>query len=717
MARKVHNHKRHHEGMNNSQHSMKLQEEASKIMYKPEVKLPHSTKGSKNNGYSNVNSVRELMNEELSTQSCNRNNVPSIVARLMGLDMMPLGSRSVVLLSDQCITDQNMENKIFDDDGMGKKFTNPMLLEEELKKFKREFEAYQALRLKECPKVDERIRSVSQRTKSVQELVPCNTNSKTKRKGKGKVAMNKSRRRFDDTSLSPTQITILKPCCYHEESLINSSETSQGRTSTGLKDFLEEVKVKLLSEMQGKSTLEKCSSVRGSENERHNIKKQSNSKEVVCHRSSEFIDFVTRDVVEANLLHSQSTRSYRSEIEFNGQSSPEFISRGTMKYANLNDDSLLQKELSPMNLVRSFSAPLSGRFSRFSTGDQIRKKLEDLERMSFDAKKKKKKDRFGIREKVSYLKQKFGLRGKIFSKRIHSMVETPNSIEDGFMMRDLRSGPTVLMKHGRNHDNFTEVPPSPASMCSSVHEELWRQSAILSPISTPSVSSVDDSIMPQVYGDINSDLNELSKQLSQLEFDSSEEFATKRKSAEYEIERLLDPAESYIRDLLVASGLYFGSWDKYLQKEDTFTNPIANSIFEEVEESHKKCLVKENIIDNKLDHKMLLDLLNEALSIVLGQPLTMSRFRRKLNNSCIIQTPPCGKELLKLVWDIIHVSLYPPMSNTCSYSFDSLKAQDFGSISLYGLMNDEINNVLEMEMACSISDDLVEELIKDMMGF
>ena len=88
--------------------------------------------------------------------------------------------------------------------------------------------------------------------------------------------------------------------------------------------------------------------------------------------------------------------------------------------------------------------------------------------------------------------------------------------------------------------------------------------------------------------------------------------------------------------------------------------------------------------ENKLEHKVLLDLLNEALSIVLGPPLTLSRFRRKLNHS-FMQPPPWGKELLKLVWDIIHVSLYPP-SNT-SYSLDSLVARDLGSISWYGLIN------------------------------
>jgi len=211
-------------------------------------------------------------------------------------------------------------------------------------------------------------------------------------------------------------------------------------------------------------------------------------------------------------------------------------------------------------------------------------------------------------------------------------------------------------------------------------------------------------------------VTELRRQLNQLESDGPEDLTMKQEPAESELDQLEDPAESYIRDLLVSSGLYFGSWDKSLLRGDTFAKPIGNSVYEEVEESHKK-LVKENdeicIKDqneSKLDHKVLLDLLNEALSVVLGPPLTLSRFRRKLRNSSIL--PPSGKELLSLVWDVIRVSLYPP-SDISTYSLDTLVAQHLGSIPWSGLINDEIN-ILERDIECLITDDLVEELTKDM---
>jgi len=210
-------------------------------------------------------------------------------------------------------------------------------------------------------------------------------------------------------------------------------------------------------------------------------------------------------------------------------------------------------------------------------------------------------------------------------------------------------------------------------------------------------------------------VTELRRQLNQLESDGPEDFTMKQEASESDLDQLEDPAESYIRDLLIASGLYFGSWDKSLLRGDTFAKPIGNSVYEEVEESRRKwvkenddsCIKDQN--ENKPDHKVLLDLLNEALSVVLGPPLTLSRFRRKLSNSSMLL--PSGKELLNLVWDIIRVSIYPP-SDISTYSLDTLVAQHLGSIPWSELINDEIN-ILERDIECLITDDLVEELTKD----
>ncbi|XP_027917135.1 uncharacterized protein LOC114176324 isoform X2 [Vigna unguiculata] len=792
MAKKIHAHKNNNDDMETSGNGMKLQVETSHV-HCAEGELPVEDGWSKKIGYSNVDPVKKANKEGFSKQSGTRSNAPSVVARLMGIETMPLplDTKSVVPLDES--THENMERKFSkkkmngkgwagrgssnlnsfshmefdsfyqhtddDDDEGGHSFGEPRPREhpqeEELQKFKKEFEEYQSTRFKEWPKLPNghQMESILSKKK---ESFP--SRSKTQSRDFEESLMMKSKSRLLDICTSPTQIVILKPgservCnCNHEENCTSLSGTLHKRK--GIEDFLEEVRERLRCELQG---------IRDGGIETP-FNDKSDAKEVT--------ESMTRDA-EPNLLRSESTRSYKSKMQLNGQSSPEFfnidtrrflserlrntvknelhldipevacyldndrvrLKQDTIKGANdksqwgvleekkelqtcsnrhkLDDNVLLHKELSPRNLERSLSAPASGAsFGRLLledrhilTGALIQRKLEAVEARPVGVKKQK-KDGFNIKEKLSNFKYTFGLRGKLFGKRVKSKVESHGS-EHGAILRDVRSGPTILMKYGDRHENSTEVPPSPASVSSCADEEHWRQSGYSSLTSTPDASSLDDIFVPKVFRDISSGLNDLKRQLSELDSDGYVDFTTKQEPIEFSLVELDDPAESYVRDLLVASGLYFGSWDKY----------IGNSVFEEVEESHRK-LVKEDERStkdhnkNKLEHKVLLDLLNEALAIVLGPPLTLSRFRRKLSNSSL-QPPPCGKELLKLVWDIVRVSLHPT-SNTSLYSVDSFVAQDLASISWSGLTNDEIDT-LERETACTIADDLVEEFTKDML--
>lgn len=175
---------------------------------------------------------------------------------------------------------------------------------------------------------------------------------------------------------------------------------------------------------------------------------------------------------------------------------------------------------------------------------------------------------------------------------------------------------------------------------------------------------------------------------------------------------LEDDTEGYVRDLLVASGFYDGSYEKSLSRWDPLGKPISKSVFEQVEESYRK-LAKENDSsrNEKVDHKVLLDLLNEALSTILGSPLTMSRFLRKFVGSSILP-PPRGRKLLNSVWEIIHVNLYPP-NDRCYYSLDSMVGRDLGSTSWSGVTDDE-TIVLGREVECHIFGDLVVEILEDM---
>lgn len=182
---------------------------------------------------------------------------------------------------------------------------------------------------------------------------------------------------------------------------------------------------------------------------------------------------------------------------------------------------------------------------------------------------------------------------------------------------------------------------------------------------------------------------------------------------------LKDPAEAYVRDLLVASGLYDGSSDKFLWRWETSAKPISMSVFEEVEESYKKLSKDHNSSlkdqrERKVDHKLLLDLLNEALSTVLVPRSTISavsKFKRNIMNSSSFPTLR-GKKLLDCVWEIVCDHLYPPTDRSCS-SLDSMVAQDLRLAPWTGLMDDEVNT-LGREMESMIMGDLVEEILEDM---
>lgn len=213
------------------------------------------------------------------------------------------------------------------------------------------------------------------------------------------------------------------------------------------------------------------------------------------------------------------------------------------------------------------------------------------------------------------------------------------------------------------------------------------------------------------------DYSELRRQLDQLGSNGSEDTTIDEEPPEVEIIELEDQAEAYIRDLLVASGFYGGSSDTVLSRWDPLARPISNRVFDKVEESYKK-LAKDSEGspeadgEKKVDHKVLLDLLNEALSTVLGPPVGMSRFRRKFMGSTMLSAPH-GKKLLDCVWEIIRVHVYPPADKSC-YSLDSMVARDLGSIPWSGLIDDEMN-ALGRDMESMIIGGLVDEIVKDML--
>ncbi|KAL1162403.1 hypothetical protein V6Z11_A07G198100 [Gossypium hirsutum] len=642
MARKILAKKKYVDGLEAPRNSVELKLDTSQSYYSagdlPTYQVEEDWAA--RNLYQTEASMKKLICEEMSKQSNTGQNAPSIVAKLMGIDPLPVDTKSVVQPvvkksdnqrvkfsgREKCVKGSNLNyskqrevdaiysKRVRDagrwntDHRYGKPRPREHPQEEELQKFKKEFEAWQVARLRECSKIVDKLNmeKMTLYDDSVQAMHEKPLESKrfaikgsglhhrrhkselftAEKNESGRRSMNKDFRlpsmidHNGKLDAVPTRIVILKPgpdsICDHEESCISSSGTFQERTS--MEDFLEEVRERLKLELQGKGlNIKKSSVIRGSGTETpFSEKPSSDPKQIAKHIANQVRENVNRDIGR-NLFRSESTRSYRSEVQFNGPGSPEFISKdtrrllserlrnvhkqetqfdapivisttpafdngrdrlGRMQYMSKSgneqsyresvkhgqemqtssfrhgdDVGLLNWELSPRNLIRSLSAPVSGTsFGKLPledchilTGAQIRRKHEGNENASVDIRRRK-KEKFNLKEKVSNIKYSLTLRRRLFGKKIQSVVESYNANSD--LAKDVLSGPTVIMNIGERHENSTEVPPSPASFCSSTHEEFWREVDYLSPISTPDVTLGEDNVVPQVFNEASSNLND-----------------------------------------------------------------------------------------------------------------------------------------------------------------------------------------------------------------
>ncbi|CAI9110484.1 OLC1v1010520C3 [Oldenlandia corymbosa var. corymbosa] len=821
--------------------------------------------------YSTEAPIRKLISEDLSERQNTKHNAPSVIARLMGVDMLPSERKTVALKVDsknemhlQNLSNDKSKDGITghnhcyskfsklkrsnsfdsietrhvdrwnDDTKWDKPRPREHPQEEELQKFKKEFEAWQVARIKECSKFIEVGRKPSQwlaqenlnkekinfyansiearvDTKSVEPVgdgLTSHENGSFQHMEKKSFSSEKrdfySRIRTtsvdfklpresdsgneSDRASEPSKIVILRPGL---DTFVNGEEESWGSSPCiseergSIEDFLEEVKERLKGELHGK-TYKWSSNVRGGGIETPYSEKPSDPKQIAQRIAKQVRDSVTRDLV-MDLYRSESTRSYRSGMQLNDSDSPEFISRDTRKIlaerlrnvlkeeshrhvpdvttrrstrlSKLNPErhreeqlrhgsnagnklckrnageldmqsrsfrgeptakAEIHEDLSPRNLIRSLSAPVSGTsFGKLLledrhilTGAHIRRKHESIEKITINVKKRK-KEKFSLREKVTSLKYSFTFKGRLFGRKIHISDQQHSNREDHD--RNFSGRPTLMMSDYDRPENFTEVPPSPASVCSSIHEEIWRPAEYSSAASMSDVTSYEDSMMPNVFKEISSNLKELRRQLNQLEIDGSEVVTNDDQPMETDMVDIEDPDEAYIRDLLLISGFYDGSCDKSLAKWEPAGKPVSDQVFEEAEESHKQKYIKDDDEglskdqNEKSHHKILFDLLNEALPDVLGSPKAMSKFMRKALDP--VGRPLRGRKLLDKVWNIIGVYLQPTMDES-DYSLDMMIARDLQSSPWSKCVDDDIN-ALGKDVECQIFGDLIDEMVMD----
>ncbi|KAG8373592.1 hypothetical protein BUALT_Bualt11G0040400 [Buddleja alternifolia] len=730
MARKVVTHKRHG-GLDAPRNSLELPVETLYGLCMRDNILYANTKESSSKDYYSMEApMKKLISEEISKRPNTRQNAPSVVARLMGVDALPFDSKpspQLVQTKNDTLSSKLMGKEQSKKDFVGSfghsidrhgdqrmKWNKPKPREhpqeEELQKFKKEFEAWQAARFKECSNVVEftsdptqliaqeelnrekmLLYSNSKRSKSSERLRETKDLSELAKKhlaysveekeslyssGISRTKIRASQLMNSDQQLdivsAPTKIVILRPgpdrMDINEDSW-NSSTPSTSEERGRIEDFLEEVKERLKSELQGKSS-KWSTTVRGGGIETPYREKPSEPREIAQRIAQQ-----VRESVGMNLLRSESTRSCRSEIQLNGTGSPEFINRDTRKL-------------------------LAERLKNVLKGEETHQQVPMLDRN---------------RSRLSLSDYDKGRPGQSRNLWIENKMSDPdnftNEIEKSRSFRQEQS-PRNLIRSLSAPENSTEVPPSPASVCSSIQEEFWRQADYLSPMSSSSgVHQLEDSEVPNVFREINSNLNELRRKLNQLEGSVPEETINEQQPTELEVE-IEDQAEAYIRDLLIAAGLYDGSYSQSLSKWDPLGKPISNQVFEEVEEAYKQRTKDDERSKNdqgeKVNHMMILDLLNEVLPSLLRQPVNISRYMEKAIGP--LHKPPHGRKLLSHVWNTVRASIHSPEDKSY-YSLDHMLARDLETKPWSKMMNDDINAV-GREIECLIIGELIEETVK-----
>ncbi|WOK94785.1 hypothetical protein Cni_G03490 [Canna indica] len=812
-------HKKHTDGFEAPRNSLDISINVSRgFHHYVSEEIPVRSHSSKMNYCSNEASMKKFIDGEISARTSESQAAPSVVARLMGMDSMPLERSTKVHAKEQeaARVRQSMEiiSKPMESSSAmetsrsstSSRQPNRVLLpnanrrdyktertrkpqprkhpqEELLEKFKKEFEAWQASKLREHPGQQKNhnlgdgkdYRTLAQEVLNKEKMAKYmdtkkilaekrSTESKEVSTAKQNVDtqqgsslqnhghLNKLTESFLNNSMtsklgtrandpehlpvakidrkqgrscSPTRIVILKPNFdrfdRNEEPFAAASYDKLGKECS-MEDFLEEVKDRLRYEVQGNSG--NNVKTRGSEKGTLFSERSVDPKRIARDIAKQIRESVTKDIGN-NLMRSESTRSIRSDILMNTPDSPEFMRRDTRKFLSeksknvLKNDIVLKQPLvnhedsvssslnkgksipslmsdfsnkrenveywkekkgvaesiprhtekfvaldadsaSQINLIRSFSAPVSGTAfgkllleEQHISGAQIRRKHEASEH-NYSEVRRQRKDSFNLRGTVSNLRHNLNLKGKLFGKKTR-LIKEPIAGEFN-SLNDIQTAPSV-------QENSTEVPPSPASVSSSSPDEFCRQDNP-SPISPLEVMEYHTS--PCISEELSSKSPEpvLSEKVEHGGPDTAvEEQLHKQETIEIESRDAV-----HLHDLLVTSGLYEDkSTDQANSRLDALTRPISHQIFEEVEEAYNKygkVDTESSIIHNDdiaIGHKLLFDLVNEALQTVVGPKINCSMFKRWILGPA---ASPNGKSLLDDLWNQIQSYINPSLDES-----------------------------------------------------
>ncbi|KAJ3688012.1 hypothetical protein LUZ61_017176 [Rhynchospora tenuis] len=722
-------HRRNTDGLEAPRNSIEFTSELCQSNSMVHVDIPyscHTRHCSKSNFYTNNTPMKKLIEEEISNKSNDGSRRPSVVARLMGMDLLPEETNKEPtqqrdLIEASTSTSKNRSNtrrELFP----SKRHSREHPQEEALQKFKKEFEAWQASKLLE------RSRSLELENFSKQKFVHSLPLHESK-KGKDdwyeeKVSCSKPESDVvhlphGERSPSPTRIVILKPCPEMafgmEESTISSPEMI--KRENNMVDFLEEVKNKLKLEIEGKSkkektdpkqiarsianqiretvvqdlngTLTRSESSRSYQNNVDGLQENGDTKSLL----SEKIRSVLKREIEAAVPFRSTKPTY--EIKRRGR---KVKNREEAKTTTQSDTKSFEEggEASPRNLVRSFSAPVSGTaFVKLLTEEphaSSRTRSQTKHEAGCEHERKARKVASAPNSRVGNLTHNLGLRRWLFRKRIQSADE--ETMKGFIPVQTFVTTPSVVMNSGFVQENFTEVPPSPASVCNSPRDEMCR-GGYPSPVSPLDASFTDEHFATVATREM-SPISPTPSELRELvDLNKPDKLKSEEISTTYEITTPESHEKSYVKSILVTAGLYKNQMlDPDFSRWDALREPIPNWIFDKLEEITS---TEPAEIRPAVSHKMLFDLTNEVLIKVLS----LKRWYIGI---------PHGTRLLNELWRRMERLVQPREVASCS--LDSLIYEDLRESSWCDVLSQEIGE-LETEIGLEIADELIDELFWD----
>lgn len=167
-------------------------------------------------------------------------------------------------------------------------------------------------------------------------------------------------------------------------------------------------------------------------------------------------------------------------------------------------------------------------------------------------------------------------------------------------------------------------------------------------------------------------------------------------------ETMDDPTKSFVRAVLIAAGLY-----GQRQNPGNFSSDCEEA----------KLMIPKRVLDevestsSPVDHRLLFDLINEALPVAVRATTTLCTFDKRY--PAAPRRVPGGKRLLDALWKSLQVWLQPPCDTTSS-SVDGLIDRDLGASPWNDAFRDD-TDALGVEVEVEILDELIDETVWDVL--